>query len=422
MIELKSEFGSINKKYALILTIWSFVCGFGCSLFGFDAVIHYLVIATVASTVFINPCLALGFFISVSFLLNSASLQVIMLILILLGFFMKNIGMIRSLKKGGLFLGGLIIIVFSYLLGFESDINTAILMTICLFMVVVLLNNEKFLTIDNIGMCIWGYIVRGCTVLFYLLGQAISGDISFYYGRLSYNGDVKIISVIVAIPIVLLLSVKLDKKRLYSNLDFGKFVYIIIAAFAIILLLTAARGVLLAVSISLFGQFLLSKRKHSYMIKILPIAVLLIVFVVNNLDNSSFRLSRIFNSDDYATGNGRTEIWATYIGLILDRGIVSFLLGLGPGNISRISDIGYYAHSTYLDFFFSYGFLGFIGMFISELTVLIKSLLSKDLPMVTLFLLSIIMYLTHGSSADVVLYVLQTLIYLKVTGQRKIDG
>lgn len=421
MIELKSEFGLLNKKYALILTIWSFVCGFGCSLFGLDVVIHYLVIATVASTVFINPCLALGFFISASFLLNSASLQVIMLVSILLGFFLKNSSMIHLLKKGGLLLFGLIIIAFSYLLGFECDINTAILMTICLLMVIILLNNRAFLTVDNIGMCIWGYIVRGGTVLFYLLGQAISGEISFYYGRLSYDGDIKLISVIVAIPIVLLLSVKLDKKRLYSNFDFGKFSYIIIATFAIILLLTAARGVLLAVVMSLLGQFLLSKRKRNFIMKILPIVILLIIFITTNLDNPSFRLNRIFDSDDYSTGNGRTEIWGTYIELILDQGIVRFLFGLGPGNISRISNIGYYAHSTYLDFFFSYGILGFVVILISELTVLIKSLISEDLPMVTLFLLSIIMYSTHGSSADVVLFIFQVLIYLKVTGQQKID-
>lgn len=419
MHELKSEFGLLRKKYALILTIWSVVCGFGCSLFGLDAIVHYLVIAAVVSTVFINPCLALGFFISSSFLLNSASLQVIMLALILLGFFLKNISMVYSLKKGILFIFGLMIIAISYLLGTESDINTAILMTICLFMVVVLLNNRSFLTVDNIGLCIWGYIVRGVTVLLYLLGQAISGDISFNYGRLSYNGDVKLISVIVAIPIVLLLSVKLDKKRLYSNFDFGKFGYIIVTAFSIVLLLTAARGVLLAVAVSLLGQFLLSKQKQKYIFKILPIAILLIIFITNNLENSSFRLNRIFDSDEFASGNGRTEIWGTYINLILDQGIGRFLFGLGPGEISRISNIGYYAHSTYLDFFFSYGILGFIVMLISELTVLVKTLISKDLPMVALFLLSIIMYTTHGSSADVVLYVLQALIYLKVTGQQK---
>lgn len=89
------------------------------------------------------------------------------------------------------------------------------------------------------------------------------------------------------------------------------------------------------------------------------------------------------------------------------------LFGVGPGRISRISNIGYYAHSTILDYFFSYGLVGLFLFLCFELIVL-KSLFYNKIVFViaATFLMT---YSTHGSAANIEMFLLQGILMASIT-------
>ena len=139
---------------------------------------------------------------------------------------------------------------------------------------------------------------------------------------------------------------------------------------------------------------------------------MLIIFAliyVTKFDFSGFRIERIFDMDELSTGNGRAEIWSRYLSIIQGRGLISVLFGVGPGNISRISNIGFYAHSTFLDFFFSYGVLGFAYIIFFEYKNLLLVARNNRI-FLPLLVFIVLCYISHGSSSNTVLFILQGVI------------
>lgn len=408
---MNSEFGCIDKKKSIIILAFSLLCGL---LFANTNVAEPLFIGLTFITAFIDPVISISFYFTLVLYLDNPIIQVMLLLAVCLGFFFKNPRMFREMRAAFLLIFGTIVIILSYILGYQSTITVAFLMFLCLIMVVLLLNNRKFFTPDCIALFFWGYMAKAFSLCGYFLSKFISGDVVYKYGRLSFDGDIKIISVTVAVPIIILLSTKLNKKRLFQNYDFGLLTYVICGVLVALLLATAARGVTISILISLLCHFITTKKKSTYLLRLLPIAIFVIVFLIYNIDNPILRLERFFNEEEFATGNGRTEIWQEFFTIIWDRGPLAWLFGMGPGNISRVSSIGAYAHSVYLDFFFSYGIFGFTIVLISEIKVFKKVLVSKDITMLSLFVALILMYFTHGSSADIGLFSLQTMIFLKI--------
>ena len=412
---MESEFGVINRKNALIMILVAIIIGIGNSFSQFLNITAVLILLAIFVSLLKNPFAGLGYYIVSSpfiFEIFPTYISVLILIIIAVVLFLKNPKMIRGFKAGILLLSSISIIIVSYFIGYKSNGNTAMLMIVCVAIVLILYNHSNTMTEEDVSILVWSYICQAFTIAVYFLGQILNGGLSYTYGRLSFFGDIKTVSIIVSIPLIFILCTKLEGKKLFQNIDFGIWSYGIVLVFSIILIATAARGMILAVLIAVIIQMIFSKNKKILIIKLLPVIFFLTLFIILNLNNPSLRISRLFEGEEFASGNGRTEIWGAYISTIFNSGIHRILFGMGPGEISRIGNSGYYAHSAFLDFFFSYGLLGFIIIIVCEIKLLTVSIKSKDIIIISLMIALIIMYSVHGSCASTTLFILQIMLFM----------
>lgn len=419
----KSIFGVLDSKNAKQLLLYSLICGIFFSVPKLTSALRILIILLTIYSTFRGPIYLYAIYTISSIYLGElfpASFQILYQLLMIFIFFLYNKEMVKNFKKSVLFIVAFSIIIISYLLGYKSAINSSIQMVVCLLMVIILINSNRTFNDKNISLCIWSYFCSAISLLCYFVFQFISGTVVFKYGRLSFIGDIKTVSTIVAIPIILLISAKLKNKRVFYHFNFKLFDNILLAFFVGILILTAARGVILSILIAILFQLIFTKDKQVAYRKIIPIVILAISIILISFNNESLRIGRLFAREEYSSGGGRTDIWKTYFSIICNSGISHILFGMGPGEISRISTIGYYAHSTFLDFFFSYGLFGFILIVCVELQLLKMSIENKNMTIMILFISQIIMFFTHGSSANVFLFSFQTILYLKLKKDRSI--
>lgn len=412
---MKSEFGIIDLKIAWNLTLFSIFIGIGHSFSQLSRTTAILTLLIIIISAFKNPFVCLALYIISSLFISEifpAYVSVFLLATISSLLFFKHPKIIRKFKAGVLLLSGICIIILSYIGGYKSNVNAAILMALCMITVLILYNCEDIMTDVDISTFVWAYICQAFTISIYFAGKLFNGGLSYTYGRLSFSGDIKTVSIIVSIPLVLILCTKLERKKLFQNFDFGVWAYAIVLLFSVILIATAARGMILAVLVAVVVQALFTKNKKSIIIKLLPIVCFLMLFIISNLDNPSLRISRLFEESEFASGNGRIEIWGTYTSTIFNSGLHRILLGMGPGEISRIGNSGYYAHSVFLDFFFSYGLMGFVTVTICETKLLLTAIKSKDIIITSLMVSLIIMYSGHGSCASTSLFILQIVLYI----------
>ena len=419
----KSAFEILNEKKAKLFLLYSLICGAFFAVPKLHIGLYIIIILATAFSIYKDPIYLYAVYtISIIYINNifPAAFIIVYQLLIIFIFFLYNQQMIKKFKKSILFVTSLSIIILSYLLGYKSNINTTIQMIVCLLVVIILINSNQSFNEKNISICIWAYFCSAISLLCYFVFQFINGTINFKYGRLSFLGDIKTVSIIVAIPIIILISTKLEGKRVFNNLDFKYFDNILLIFFLGILILTAARGVILSILIAILFQLIFTQNKPVAYRKIIPIIILAIGIILISFNNESLRIERIFASEEYSSGGGRTDIWITYFSIICNSGISHILFGMGPGEISRISTIGYYAHSTFLDFFFSYGLFGFILIVYVELQLLKMAMKKKNMTIMALFISQILMFFTHGSSANVFLFSFQTILYLKLKKDRSI--
>lgn len=419
----KSIFGILDNKNARLLLLYSIICGIFFTVPKLKFVLYIIIILSIIFSIYKGPIYLYTIYTISNIYIGElfpASFVILYQLLIICIFFLYNQKMIKKFKKSVLFIIALSIIIVSYLLGYKSDINSTIQMVVCLLMVIILMNSNQSFNEKNISLCIWSYFCSAISLLCYFIFQFISGTIVFKYGRLSFIGDIKTVSTIVAIPIILLISAKLENKRVFDHVDFEYFDNILLTLFIGILILTAARGVILSILVAILFQLIFTKNKPVAYRRIIPIIILAIGIILISFNNESLRIERIFASEEYSSGGGRTGIWITYFSIICNSGISHILFGMGPGEISRISTIGYYAHSTFLDFFFSYGLFGFILIVYVELQLLKMAMKKKNMTIMALFISQILMFFTHGSSANVFLFSFQTILYLKLKKDRSI--
>lgn len=237
---------------------------------------------------------------------------------------------------------------------------------------------------------------------FYLMATgnaSFVGQMRVVYGEGEAGGEVKALAVPVAITIFLLFYALLFKIQ-------RPLLKVILLPFLLILLYvlinTYARGALIGTVCSVL--FLVHKSvansKNFFRIILIILLVIGIYFFVGNLNiNEDLMLNNI------ETGSGRTDIYSAFFKLLFEDPVRIFF-GFGPGDIKRVSvgtmAEGYYAHSVFLDYFFTLGIFAFLLI----LTMLLKTAkvlwLSKNVFYMGLLILVFLVFLTHGSSGNLV--------------------
>ncbi len=408
-----SFWDSLDVKSAVLLAAYNILI----SILFFKGFVGQASVAIVVFQFFFavwNPFICLAGFISTSLFIHELLpnyLYVLLYLMMLFCFiiFQKKV-FVGILMNKILFWGGGIVFC-SYLIGDNPNINVAILMLLCMLSSVVLFNSNCQ---DALPIVVWGYFCAGFSISIYFLLNYFNNSVLLTYGRLNFGGDIKSVAVVCAIPAMILLLCRLDGKKVFLNLANPVAEYSLVAVFVLISVLTLARGVLFAMISSIVLFFFLTKNKRKTLVMLI-FFFFLSLFISPLLDANSFSFGRLSNIEEYSNMNGRIGIWEYYFNCMLDGGVKTILIGVGPGEISRIGNIGYYAHSTFLDFFFSYGVLGFSLMLVCELFLLCIIAQRKNPVFISLFVMSILMYVGHGSSANNTMFVFQVVLTISST-------
>lgn len=306
----------------------------------------------------------------------------------------------------------LLLVVFSTLFGYEIDyimlciqiVAMAVLFCICVV----------FLPHD-VPVVVFAYFCCALEVCAFIFMDGI--DNHLIYGRMTYGENVKDLAFFCGIPLSFLLYSYLDGQNLFAN-NYN-IIATIIKLFVTVLLvavvfMTLARGLFLAFGLGSIVLLFLSKNKaKTYFL--LFIALVFVVYLSHYITSLDlFRVERLMEAEDYSTGGGRTDIWIHYLNKINDMGFQYIILGTGPGNISRISNIEFYAHSTILDYYFSYGIIGLIAFIFVEILILRKLYYDSNKIPFVIALTFIIAYSTHGGAANMNLFMLEALLVASV--------
>lgn len=404
------KFGVLPKKKAMLIAINSLLFAILYAL-GYNTII-YALIPVLLLIESVNDCFScLGCYIVSRLYIGALYPSVVnvgLFTLVIVSLFLHNLKMIRRLKGGIFALASVVLVLLSSLFGINVDINNAIMMLLCIALVMVIYNASIKKEDGGLGIIIWAYIWAAIGMMaYYGLSVLRNGIIQTTYGRASFNDNIKSLAIVMAIGVSIILYTKMEGKALYKNFDFGFFSYILIIPMSAILILTTARGVIAALLISMIVFLLFSNKSQLKIWNAFPLVIFVIIFIISMLDSSAYRISRIFETEEFASMSGRTEIWVTHITSVLHSGPLHIILGVGPGQIQRINGSIYYAHSTFLDFFFCYGILGIIAILAFEWIILKKLLKAKDAVLLALFTLSVVMYSTHGGTVNADMYLLQ---------------
>lgn len=288
------------------------------------------------------------------------------------------------------------VITLSFLVGISPQLTVFLLIIFgwlisCNTAVLTSNNNDKMLkaslAIGGISMMI---------IMMILLAQ--SGGMVFR--RLAYHENIKIIATAVAFPIYHL-TYYLIAGNENKHLLFKIGALLVVLSCLVILFFTYARGVLIAVVLSISWIYYKSLFPLN-LGKIFMSAIVLCmgVYVITNIN-----LDNELLFDNIEGGHGRTEIWEMFYSRMKKEGFITLLLGFGPGDLKRLF-IDIYAHSVILDYFFSFGIAGFT-LFMTLLWKIGKTLIKYgDVYYTGLLILTIVMYFPHGSASVVHFYIL----------------
>lgn len=406
----KAVFEDLNKSAGYILTAYSILC-FLLIIGGQTDFVVVLMLLFSFLGFWGHYGIALGaIIISGPFIseLSSGYISILPYIPFSISVFVKMLQRRINPKPFGILFFCFLLVFMSYLFGYNPDSVYLLLQIVCIFLFYTI--SQSFSRKD-VSITIFSYICSGLLVLLFMY----SSDITTYYsetGRLGFGEHVKTLAFICAIPMVFLLFSLLNRSYLFSNMTKTTYKIIdvvLLFVFLLAILMTLARGLLISVALGTLIMLIVSKKSGRTILGVL-ITFFLVIQAYSYVESLDvFRTERLFAYDEYASGNGRTEIWLEHITSMKELGARYVFWGVGPGNISRISNTDAYAHSMILDFFFSYGTIGFLTFIIIEIVTL-KKLFDKTntIPFVVI-LVFLIAYSTHGGAANMTFFILQGL-------------
>lgn len=283
--------------------------------------------------------------------------------------------------------------------------KTTMLSYLFVLMQILMILSVSFFAKKSISLFLTGFVVSGlciCLYTFYLYvtGNVATFGVSLAYGDGEEAGQIKSLAIAVVVP-----AFYYFYNLFYGNTGILKkvlFIFIVLVCIVVIVL-TYSRGVLIALAASA-ALLVLYFFKDKTSIFTIIIACVVFVLLYNTLMQIDINEDKMFGSIEGA--NGRTDIWAYFFTKMQNDGLLRLLFGFGPGDSKRITDgslfAGYYSHSAILDFFFAYGFFGLLFI-VYILWYTFKNLWkNKDVFCLGLFVLTALMFSTHGTSNNVI--------------------
>ena len=343
----------------------------------------------------INPyfCLS-GSFVSSLFsgAIFPGVIQILIAVVTAASFIVKNADMFRHFRHFPLYLVIIVEIIVLTLFAIKPN-YLYVMQTLLIFTTAFLILN----THDDANMptVVMGYIAAGISISLYLITSMAAGANVTSFRRLSFEGNIKSISTIVAIGLMFLIISLISGKRLFSNAGGLVITIILLVMFISVLVLTVAKGVLYSVVAGTAVYLIFSKKTMGKMLRVLPILIISAVFIFVMMQSKMFNIQRIFEED--ASFSGRTTIWNAYFDYIESNGFIRYFIGVGMGTLIDISGTTYYSHSTFLDFFISFGLIGFCTMLYTQFRVIMRIISFRSAACFAMLFFAIMMYTTHGA-------------------------
>lgn len=288
----------------------------------------------------------------------------------------------------------------SYSYGYESQIISLLLTlsNILIFICLLLLFNKDKDYISLVDSFWYGAIIlAGCTLYSIVFGDSVERD------RLGFEDNVRSLANGLTFPLFFKLIDWIDNKNrcsLPKRLQLSFFIL-----FFILLMLTLSKGAIFSLSFVIF-LYAVFKKKINF--KFLYVVVIMLIGAFVAQFQGIINFSR-FGERNYDL-NGRTYIWEFYFDHLFSRGPVGFWLGFGPGNVQRIAPYEYlgkyYAHSTVLDFFFSYGFIGFMLFLLFVMYLFGNCIKNHNHIGLAILILSILTYSITGASTNTQIFIM----------------
>lgn len=383
-----------TKKKILFLFLFSFV-EFVCYVIGLFQLGGIISLVLLYITVFWDTRLPLCVYIITHILGTSligavSTINAIYLSMLALNSIYQNINNSSLRKYIYITLYFFVVLFISYATGINSHLDFAVKMVVTCLIVLQIASCGAQDRILIISAVLCSGISMALIVLVSIYSGVIDVDRSV---SLKYDDNSKTLSTAIAPVIfsaVYLILFGRGKKKVLTTIG----LFIVVAVLSYLLVLTYSRGVLIALIISLI--YLIFRYMERWSIRNYFFIALFISIAYFFISNLQFDSDMMFENTEGA--NGRTEIWASFIQQLKDTNSLAF--GFGPGFTKDISLLGYYSHSTVLDYLFCYGIAGFLYLLYLLLKVTFN-LFKKSVRSYYyqgLFILSFIMFSTHGSA------------------------
>ena len=411
MMPKASQFGKVNIKAAVGLLALSVLTAVFYFL-GIEWLVVAMSIAAYVAAAIYDPFVCLGVNIVTRLFTSEildSSIMIILGMIVIVSFVVHNMKNFKRLNQGAVLLISLVLITVSFCFGYDTSLNSAVQMLLCIVRVVLLFNVADY---KNLPIVIMAYMVNGVGMIVYFLMCYIFSSNSLLYGRLAFEGSIVTAAVTIAVPFILILSSELEGIRLFENLSLKAAEYIFLAAAIVVMILTVKRVVIIAVIAAVIVQGFITKNRSRYHRFMVPVIIVIVIVVAALIGVNSLRVSRLFSTSEYASGNGRTTLWADHFKWMFENGPLKILFGAGPGDTGRTVSSGNYAHSTYLDFLFSYGIVGFAVMLYFDVKMFIKTVKVRNVVCTTAFITSALIYAGTGMAVNTAMFTLQAVLFL----------
>ena len=376
------------------------------------AYLPYLVVGAMFLGFFVDRILPICIYVPTTmFNIEFGILEYVTLAILIVSCFVAYIETEKSQRREnwtGFFFVCLFVFASTYF-GYESNPVTAVVTIMTMFYFYCycsIFRGEKARLVE------FALFVSGVVMMAFVLRQIASGSAIYLWGtRLTFEESVRDLANAVAFSIYYafcrLAITKSEKDTFKSKI----FHFVIFAAGSYVLFMTYSRGVLLSVGVACIIAILFTLKKIS--VKHIIGIVAVIIFAIWGI--SSMQLDTTLLSNDVAGGSGLLEFWAYFIRDMFSDGIVRILFGYGPGEFARVSYNspfrGFYAHSLFMDAWFSFGILGIIYLMKITLNTVKLALHTKSAYIIGLTVLTVLMYAAHGNSSNYQFYLMLGLSY-----------
>lgn len=292
-----------------------------------------------------------------------------------------------------LFIYMLIVIVISYMFSRNTNTVSTLNMVFALLTMFVIATMTSMHKGDVFFLSL---LVTAAFLLIIVSYQQLTG-VAFFSrrGHLQYEGNSKALAYPLAILVFFLFSM-IIRKQSSGLFNKGKIVIYALLAWSLpVFLMTYSRGVTIALFAGVAFLFIKGFFKGNMPLNILTLlstGLVIGYFILKaDLDIEMF-------TSNLEGGNGRTEIWSSFLYQMIRDGCLWY--GFGSGSMRDVTILGVYSHSAILDYFFSYGILG-VAFITSLIAIAGYKLYRKDVFYFSLFIMTVLMFSSHGVSSSI---------------------